>query len=400
MSHAPRRLIRFVHAAMLGAVMGWLSLGAAHAEPGDELRETLAELRGTEARKRQIDQDSERLARELALLQEEIIRLAETVERHESEMGALEDKIGALNAEREEKRTALTGHEQELSEVLGSIIRLSHTPPEALIVMEGGIDDTMRTAQVLGLVTENLHARADGMRTELADLDLLESRILAHHKELGTRKAALVKQQQAANRKITERSTLQDRLFGEQKQEATRLADLSKRSTSLQELVTTLTARQREEDAKPAAPQPKAIALRSFENARGRLKLPVSGTLTTRFGERKGHNDTSRGVIISTRNGAQVTSPFDGEVVYAGHFMEYGRMVILRHKGGYHSLLAGLTQVNCAPGERLREGEPVGTMGTAEGKTLGNRLYLELRKDSRPVDPSLWFKGLSRLAER
>ena len=68
--------------------------------------------------------------------------------------------------------------------------------------------------------------------------------------------------------------------------------------------------------------------------------------------------------------------------------------MIIRHGGGYHSLLAGLGQVNVTAGQWLLAGEPVGLAANADDKNASVSVYLELRREGRPVDPQ------SRLASR
>jgi septal ring factor EnvC (AmiA/AmiB activator) len=71
--------------------------------------------------------------------------------------------------------------------------------------------------------------------------------------------------------------------------------------------------------------------------------------------------------------------------------------LIIEHGGGYHTVLAGLDQVDAVVGQWLLAGEPVGVMGAGEGSgdaaSAGGRpkLYLELRRDGQPIDPVPWF---------
>ena len=97
---------------------------------------------------------------------------------------------------------------------------------------------------------------------------------------------------------------------------------------------------------------------------------------------------TSRGVTLETRPGAQVIAPFDGRVVFAGPFKGYGRILIIGHGDGYHSLVAGLDQIDSNVGQWLMAGEPIGTMPAGEAKP---RLYLELRHDVQPINPLPWL---------
>ncbi len=132
-----------------------------------------------------------------------------------------------------------------------------------------------------------------------------------------------------------------------------------------------------------------------FASARAKLPIPAQGRRALAFGERTQYGGQSKGVVIETRNGAQITSPCDGWIVYAGEFRSYGQLLIINAGGGYHVLLAGLSQIDVQPGQFVLAAEPVGTMsGTAaaQGKTSNSPvLYVEFRKDGRPIDPDPWW---------
>jgi septal ring factor EnvC (AmiA/AmiB activator) len=59
--------------------------------------------------------------------------------------------------------------------------------------------------------------------------------------------------------------------------------------------------------------------------------------------------------------------------------------------------LAGLSQIDAQLGQFVLAGEPVGVMAAApkaaQAKTQDNApvLYIEFRKDQRPIDPDPWW---------
>jgi septal ring factor EnvC (AmiA/AmiB activator) len=121
---------------------------------------------------------------------------------------------------------------------------------------------------------------------------------------------------------------------------------------------------------------------------------PVAGELTQRFGEADRSGRPSQGLTLQAMPGGVVTAPFDGRVDYVGPFRGYGLILIIRHGGGYHSLLAGLGHVDVATGQWLLAGEPVGSLAGSDDKGAGASFYFEVRREGRPVDPQ------SRLASR
>jgi septal ring factor EnvC (AmiA/AmiB activator) len=132
---------------------------------------------------------------------------------------------------------------------------------------------------------------------------------------------------------------------------------------------------------------------RPFAQSQGSLAFPAQGRVVIGFGERDGSSET-RGITIQTGPGAQVIAPYDGQVVFAGPFRDYGLLLIIEHGGGYHSLLAGLERIDSAVNQTLLAGEPVGVMARPGD---GNpRLYLELRQNNRPVNPLPWLAAPTR----
>ncbi len=115
------------------------------------------------------------------------------------------------------------------------------------------------------------------------------------------------------------------------------------------------------------------------------------------FGDRTQFGAQSKGVVLETRHSAQVTSPTDGWVVFASEFRTFGQLLIVNAGDGYHVLLAGLSQIDVPLGQFVLKGEPVGLMNAAP-KGTGSKptdnapvLYIEFRKDSRPIDPAPWW---------
>jgi septal ring factor EnvC (AmiA/AmiB activator) len=139
-----------------------------------------------------------------------------------------------------------------------------------------------------------------------------------------------------------------------------------------------------------------------FDRAKGQLPMPAAGRRIVSFNERTEVGATSKGIVIETRAGARVTAPADGWVVFADQFRSYGQLLIINAGGGYYVVLAGLTSIEPAVGQFVLAGEPVGKMGDAASQGAGGRqgakaqdattgLYIEFRKDGRPIDPDPWW---------
>ena len=130
-------------------------------------------------------------------------------------------------------------------------------------------------------------------------------------------------------------------------------------------------------------------APRDVRRARGTFVTPARGDVVQRYGENTPNGLAAKGIAIETRGGAQVVSPYAGEVVFSGPFRKYGQILIISHGGGYHTLLAGLGQMYARLGQKVVAGEPVGVMAADRGARP--RLYVELRQKGRPINPLPWL---------
>ncbi|MEL6291194.1 MAG: peptidoglycan DD-metalloendopeptidase family protein [Pseudomonadota bacterium] len=131
-----------------------------------------------------------------------------------------------------------------------------------------------------------------------------------------------------------------------------------------------------------------------FVKAKGRLPTPVRGRTVLRYGDRTKLGRKSKGIVIETRSNARIVSPSDGWVVYAGPFRSYGQLLIINAGDGYHILLAGLSRIDVQLGHFVLASEPIGAMGSTPGTESGAGgpvLYVEFRKNSRPINPKPWW---------
>jgi murein hydrolase activator len=136
----------------------------------------------------------------------------------------------------------------------------------------------------------------------------------------------------------------------------------------------------------------------AFASAKGSFALPVNGVKIREFGGSDGAGGAEKGISLASRPGAQVTTPCDGWVVYAGPFRSYGQLLILNAGGGYHVLIAGMERISVNIGQFVLTGEPVATMGTTSqvasilaANASQPVLYVEFRKDGAPIDPGPWW---------
>lgn len=127
----------------------------------------------------------------------------------------------------------------------------------------------------------------------------------------------------------------------------------------------------------------------NFESNRGRLPMPLSGKIVSRFGTQavtdvKGHVVLDKkGIDIKGQPGAPVYCVFDGEV--RAVFAYSGTTVVIISHGSYMSVYCELASVSVRRGQKVSTRQKIGTVGS-EGV-----LQFQLRKGTSKLNPESWL---------
>jgi septal ring factor EnvC (AmiA/AmiB activator) len=373
------------------------------ASPLDDYEKTSRDLQEAKEKQQALASQNRKVEAELQELQERLVQSAARVQDAESNLSGYEDKLRILNEQLSDKSKKLAGRKKNLASLVQAALRLSQTPAEAVILMPGETHETQMAADALKVTSDSIRGEIDAIKLQMEELERLKKKVTQNRQDINLKEADLNDSRRQLQEKVAERRALLEKLGREQKEQEATLSQLAKKAADLQSLIASIAREEKAEkeaerkgmllksDERPA--EGKRGKLRSFASAKGGIRPPVAGRVTRMFGAPEARNQTSKGVLIATRPLAQVTAPYDGEVVFSGPFLNYGRLVILRHSDEFHTLIAGLSKIDVKVGQFLLEGEPIGAMGN---KDASNRLYLELRKNNQPVDPAPWLNGFKK----
>jgi len=125
------------------------------------------------------------------------------------------------------------------------------------------------------------------------------------------------------------------------------------------------------------------------------LLWPTDGALIRRFGSTV-DKDTkaelvSNGIEVRADDGAVVAAVAAGRVVHTGWLRGFGRIIIVDHGEGHHTLSAHLSRAMVGRGDEVVAGQTIGFVGDTESQN-GPKLYFELRENGRPRDPLPFLK--------
>ncbi len=128
----------------------------------------------------------------------------------------------------------------------------------------------------------------------------------------------------------------------------------------------------------------------NFSALKGKLRLPVRGTISNRFGSAREDSGISwKGLFIKASEGADVKAIATGRVVFADWLRGFGNLIIVDHGDGYMSLYGNNQSVLKQAGDLVQSGDTIASVGNTGGNE-SNGLYYELRSQSRPFDPMSW----------
>lgn len=369
-------------------VISVLLASAAYAapQPREQLKTTLQDLEKSKETEAELKKKLEDAEKDMAMMRERASSLAEQLQNTERRVTNEEEALEKANSELAVKRQEFDARRQEYTATIRSLLSLRSLPPTAMFTTDDGATTLMRTASALEKTNAAVAAKASRLRADIAEIKSLQANAKKRDEMTRAEKAKLRQEQNKLEDQLEARQALQKKLSADHARAESRVAELSRTSKSLQELIDKIEA------ARKAAPPPKQTAkLRDFEGKKGSLRTPVAGVVLHRFGEKQGANGTYRGMVFKARPGATVVAPYDGEIAYTGAFRDYGNMVLIKHKNGYISLIAGLGKINASLNQAAIKGEPIGAMPTG-GKA---EAYVELRDSSaKPIDPADWFANV------
>jgi murein DD-endopeptidase MepM/ murein hydrolase activator NlpD len=303
----------------------------------------------------------------------------------DSALSRLAEAEAALGAARE----AAEERARMLAPLLPLALRLARSPEEMLLAQPVPPEEALRGLAALRHVARRLDAELATLRAAAESAEAAARRRAA---EAGALAAAQAEARAAAAAVEGELAAARAALTAAEAAEraaAARAAAAAAEAQDLAQMLARVEAQTRAATMREAAQRPAATLRQeaSLPQPSAGRSAPVAGRIVRAYGA-AGPEGPSRGLIYAAPPGAQVVSPCAGRAVFAAPFRSYGLLLIVDCGGGYHFLLAGLGRLDVQAGSRLLAGEPVGRLGEAEAGSAGRaRLYLELRREGRPVDP-------------
>ena len=377
------------------AVLVAAPLGVLAAAPVDELKE----LRG------RID----RLQKELGETQASRIRAVDALRESERaiseanrrlfelarEQSRARESLEQINAERQRLTADVAQQQDALGDALYRQYLQGQPAPLAVLLAEQDPNQLSRRMHYLTYIYRERAAQIAQLREDIARLEALSQETESRTQVLEDLKAEQQSQRRRLQQEKAERREVLAKMSQAIQLQRREIGNLRRDQEQLRKLVERL---EREAAERRAAQQKKkdvreeAADNSAFGRLKGRLRLPVRGELTHRFGTpRQETGLTWNGLFIAARSGSEVSAIAPGRVVFADWLRGFGNLLILDHGEGYMSLYGNNETLLRRVGDEVEGGTTVAAVG-ASGGNPETGLYFEIRFRGRPVDPLSWVK--------
>ncbi len=338
------------------------------------------------------------LAQQLQALTASRIAAAARLRALEEQTAQATDRVADLARRQQEAQIALRASAANLERFLPVIERLALYPAETLLAVPEPPERSVRGVLVLRGLMRQIEQDAATVRAEQSTLAGLQAELDQARPELARRLAAQTAEEAALDVQLAATSANRKTAEAEAGDAARRAAAEAARADSLRSAIARLEA-VRQEAARQEAdrtthrpdpahpPEPPAFGTTS-------LLTPVVGRIVRNFGDPV-DGDTSTSLGFQVPPAARVVSPCGGRVVFSGPFRSYGLLLIVDCGHAWHAVLSGFSRLDASLGQTVQIGEPIGVMPGYDPQSQQAHpvLSMELRHDSRPVNPAPYLRS-------
>jgi len=186
----------------------------------------------------------------------------------------------------------------------------------------------------------------------------------------------------------------QEQLEVERSNKDSLLASVRKQKNGYQQMLDELTAASNRLKEMLVEQDKNEYTLTKFALLKGRLPWPLKGPIAIPYGSYRDPKFNTpvfrRGIYIKAEKGEVARAVYTGKVVYADWFKGYGKVIIINHGSGYHSVYANLNEIFFRSGDTVRKREAIGRVGES-GTIDAPALYFEFRYKGKPLNPLQWL---------
>jgi len=349
-------------------------------------------------------------------MQLEMKKTSESKSEAADALSESEKAISNINRKRRELTTQLRETDKQLSTLkieqqklqgnithqrtlLGKLLTQQHLGGKVeypkLILNNQDPNQIARDLQYYRYIARSRASLLANLRADIANLDIISETASAQRLKLEQLRTELTTQKTALDKQQRIRQNVLSKISKQLRRQRHEVNRLQRDENRLARLVKKITALLSQTESNSSATNNKLPDNRfdssPFDKLKGKLRLPVRGKVTNRFGDPRPDSTVKwKGWFVRTSSGQTVKSIASGQVVFADWLRGFGNLLIVDHGEGYMSLYGNNESLYKQVGDILRGGDTIAIVGKSGGNEYSG-LYFELRHKSKPLDPKKWL---------
>ncbi len=398
--HIPVRAIRyctaFVHvhrpvSARILALLLAAAAGLALAQD-DRLERSTAELEQVRTRIRQLSAALEatrgakdELRASLEAAERQISNAVTTLRQLDAQIKAQERRVATTQQQRDNAQASLDRQREVLAAQVRSAYVIGQQGRTKLLLNQEDPAALSRVMTYYDYFNRARSRRIAAIQAQVDALRALQERLQREIAQLSAMRDNQARQLEELEAGRAQREIAMARLEAQLRAQGRQLGDLLANEKELTRLIDSL------RDVLADIPVELGNE-RPFARLKGALPWPVRGKLLARYGAPKfGGKLRWNGLWIAAPEGAAVRAVALGRVAYVGWMNRYGLIAVVEHDGGWYTLYGHNRHVLKSVGEWVQAGEALAEAGDTGGHRHSG-VYFEIRKGSKPVNPTRWLR--------
>ncbi len=324
------------------------------------------------------------LEAELRDIERNVSRTSREIHKIGAQLENTQSRLTSEETRKKELTQKVKEQERQLKQQINTIYAMGDEPGIKALLNTETPQELGRTLTYYDYLNRARAQEIQQFRDTLQALNHTKARILAENQTLIAQKQSLFEKRDQLRAQQTKREATVGQLkrsISGKTQELNKLAgDQDRLLRLLAEIEKTISTLKLPHEDQP------------FASKRKSLPWPVSGKIAYAFGASIDNTGIkANGIFITAPDGASITTPHYGRVMFADWMRGFGLMLIIDHNDGYMTIYGHNKALLKELGEWVKPGDLLAYAGNS-GNLTESGLYFEIRKDGKPVDPISWLE--------
>lgn len=332
------------------------------------------------------------LVNALAQVQRDLALRNRELQNANSQLAVLNKKLALTEGESKQLAASMEGRTRMLAKRAVALYRWQRGG-SPMIIFSGKFDlsEILRRRTYLQAALAFDQQLVQSLAQETKQNNQLRRELEENRQAIAAKQAEVAATKRAVQAEVAKKNTLLASIRKEKSVRSKALAEMEQAALRLQKILDELARR----PPTPRALEKGSPATASLPGSRGQLEWPVRGPILQGFGKSKhpvfAAEVFRNGIDIEAVMGEPIKAVEKGRVVFANRLAGYGNMIVVDHGQRFFTIYGHLSELAKQNGEPVQKGEVVGRVGDSDS-IQGAKLYFEIRRDGRPVDPLPWLR--------